>query len=249
MSDLLIVDRASPNHEPRPKGATVDMLILHYTGMRSCEEAMDRLCDPEAKVSAHYCIDEDGRIVRLVPETERAWHAGQSCWAGERDVNGRSIGIELVNPGHDFGYRDFPEAQIASLEALAREIVSRHPIRPSRVLAHSDIAPGRKQDPGEKFPWERLAEHGLGLWPDVTPARTSHPALRLGHQGPKVRGYQKSLALFGYDISPMGIFDDWTRLVTIAFQRRYLPHVIGTYWEGCAGANTRKVAKWLSRRA
>src|SRR5262249_6695143 len=149
----------------RPVAGRIDMLVLHYTGMRTGEAALERLCDPVAKVSSHYLVEEDGTTWRLVPEEKRAWHAGVSFWAGERDINDFSIGIELVNPGHEFGYRPFPEAQMQALEALARDIVDRHAIRPHRVVGHSDVAPTRKTDPGELFDWARLARKGIGLWP------------------------------------------------------------------------------------
>ncbi|MET4806696.1 N-acetylmuramoyl-L-alanine amidase [Limibacillus sp. MBR-115] len=163
---MIIEQRPSPNQEDRPGTGLVDFLILHYTGMRSAQEALDRLCDPAAKVSAHYCIDEDGRTWELVPESRRAWHAGVCYWDGITDINSRSIGIELVNPGHAFGYRPFPQAQIESLENLCRSVLERHNIAPQRILGHSDLAPLRKEDPGELFPWRRLAENGIGLWCD-----------------------------------------------------------------------------------
>lgn len=160
-----MIERHSPNCESRPKGTPVDMLVLHYTGMRSAEEALTWMCDPASKVSAHYCIDEAGTITRLVPESSRAWHAGVSHWRGHTDLNSRSIGIELVNPGHEFGYRAFPEVQMRTLVLLASAILRRHPIPVRNVVGHSDIAPSRKQDPGELFDWPRLAEAGIGLWP------------------------------------------------------------------------------------
>jgi N-acetylmuramoyl-L-alanine amidase len=159
-------ERESPNHGPRRAGAEIDMLVLHYTGMDSTAAALDRLCDPACEVSAHYVIEENGVIWRLVPEDRRAWHAGSSFWAGETDINSRAIGIELVNPGHGPDYRFFPEAQMAALEVLCRDIVGRHPIAPHRIVGHSDIAPGRKRDPGELFDWRRLASAGIGLWPE-----------------------------------------------------------------------------------
>ncbi len=172
---LKLVSCPSPNHDARPAGGAVDILVLHYTGMKTADEALARLCDPAAKVSAHYTIGRDGRVFAHVPEDRRAWHAGVSFWAGETNVNARSIGIELVNPGHEFGYAPFPEAQIASLIDLAHGIVTRHPIPPRRVLGHSDVAPARKMDPGELFPWRHLAEFGIGLWP---PKNFSSPLVR-----------------------------------------------------------------------
>ena len=151
-----MIERPSPNHDDRG-GAPIDMLVLHYTGMVSAEAALSRLCDPKAKVSAHYIIDEDGTVYALVAEARRAWHAGLSFWAGLRSVNACSIGIELVNPGREFGYHAFPAAQITALKNLCREILARHSIPAARVLGHSDIAPARKEDPGELFPWQRLA--------------------------------------------------------------------------------------------
>jgi len=200
-----MIDHPSPNHEPR-RGAPVDMLVLHYTGMETGAAALSRLCDPAAKVSAHYLIEEDGRIFALVPEDRRAWHAGLSWWRGEADVNSRSIGVELVNPGHEFGYRPFPAAQIASLSGLARGIVARHPIPARNVVGHSDIAPTRKEDPGELFPWAELAERaGLGLWPCGEPVAPPSPEV-----------VAAGLALYGYDVS------DLPAAIT-AFQRHFRP--------------------------
>src|SRR5438477_4201983 len=160
--------RASPNHGERKDGAKPDMLVLHYTGMIDAEGAIAHLCSPRSEVSAHYVVREDGRIVQCVPESRRAWHAGQSAWKGETDLNSCSIGIEIVNPGHDFGYPDFPKRQIAAVTALCRSIQTRYRIAPERVLGHSDIAPSRKRDPGEKFPWRTLQGSGIGVW--VKPA-------------------------------------------------------------------------------
>jgi len=190
------------------------MLILHYTGMMSAAAALDRLCDPAAKVSAHYLIDEDGTVWRLVEEAQRAWHAGVSSWRGRSDINAASIGIELVNPGHEFGYRPFPEAQMAALETLARAILARHPIPPRHVLGHSDVAPLRKEDPGELFDWPRLARAGIGLWPDF-----SHgPPHRRD-----VAAAQAALCTIGYACPRSGRLDDETHAVITAFQRHYRP--------------------------
>jgi N-acetylmuramoyl-L-alanine amidase len=162
---MRVIDAPSPNHDDRPDGAPVDMLILHYTGMRSGAAAIDRLCDPAAKVSAHYVVEEDGRVFRLVPEARRAWHAGISHWRGLSGLNARSIGIEVVNPGHEHGYRPFAALQMAALCDLCRGILGRHPIPAWNVVGHSDVAPDRKEDPGEFFDWEGLAANGVGLWP------------------------------------------------------------------------------------
>jgi N-acetylmuramoyl-L-alanine amidase len=212
----------SPNHGERRNGAHPDMLVLHYTGMRSADEALARLCSPVSEVSAHYLIFEDGNVVQLVAEASRAWHAGVSAWAGESDINSRSIGIEIANPGHDFGYPDFPEQQIAAVIALCRDILARHPVSPDRVVAHSDIAPTRKQDPGEKFPWQRLHEAGIGLW--VQPAALqAGPALTIGESGPAVAQLQAALTAYGYGLEPSGRYDALTRDVVTAFQRHFRP--------------------------
>jgi len=203
----------SPNHDSRD-GASVSMLVLHYTGMVSAEAALSRLCDPAAKVSAHYTIDEDGTVFAHVPEARRAWHAGMATWAGATDINARSIGIELVNPGHEFGYRDFAEDQIASLTTLCHSILMRHPIPSWRVLGHSDVAPARKEDPGELFPWERLAKAGIGLWPQSA-------ASDIGAE---------ALSRFGYD--PNAPQDK----VIAAFQRHFRPKKLDGQWDSeCAG--------------
>lgn len=162
---MCLHDLPSPNHDARPDDAPVDMLILHYTGMESGAAAIARLRDPAAKVSAHYVVEEDGRILRLVPEDRRAWHAGVSQWRGLTGLNARSIGVEVVNPGHEHGYRPFPALQMAALCDLCLDILARHPIPSRHVLAHSDVAPDRKDDPGELFDWEGLAKNGVGLWP------------------------------------------------------------------------------------
>jgi N-acetylmuramoyl-L-alanine amidase len=154
------------------------MLVLHYTGMTSAAAALARMCDPAAQVSAHYLIDEDGAVTRLVAEEHRAWHAGAAGWGGVADVNSCSIGIELQNPGHEYGYRNFPTAQMAALTELAADLVARHRIPAARVLGHSDVAPARKQDPGERFPWAALATAGIGLWPDFSAAATPGDAAR-----------------------------------------------------------------------
>ena len=203
----------SPNHDSRGD-APIDMLLLHYTGMQSAKAALDRLCDPAAKVSAHYTIDEDGTVCVHVPESRRAWHAGMGHWAGATDINARSIGIELVNPGHEFGYRAFPDTQITALTTLCHSILMRHLIPSWRVLGHSDIAPARKEDPGELFPWQQLAKAGIGLWPQVL-------ASDLG---------AKALSRFGYD--PDAPLDK----TVIAFQRHFRPKKLDGQWDSeCAG--------------
>lgn len=209
---MQIVERPSPNHDART--GAVDMLILHYTGMADQAAALARLTDPAAKVSAHYLIGEDGAVFRLVSEERRAWHAGVSYWAGHRDINGSSIGIELVNPGHEFGYRGFPSAQMEALVALAGDIRRRHRIPDRCVLGHSDVAIGRKQDPGERFDWQWLARRGVGLWPDFAGAPNPADA---------IAPLQRDLAKFGYDCPQSGVLDEATRATVRAFQLHFRP--------------------------
>jgi N-acetylmuramoyl-L-alanine amidase len=198
------------------------MLILHYTGMESAEAALDWLTREESKVSCHYMIDEEGRITQLVPEGLRAWHAGQSLWDGETDLNSCSIGIEIHNPGHDFDYPDFPDVQMRSVEALCRDIIARHGIRADRVLAHSDIAPGRKRDPGEKFDWRRLAEAGAGLWVEPV-APGADPGLGPGDEGERVAALQRSLLEYGYGVELTSTYGTGLEKVVEAFQRHFRP--------------------------
>jgi N-acetylmuramoyl-L-alanine amidase len=205
-------ERWSPNADDRPPGCTIDTLVLHYTGMPSAAAALERLCDPAAGVSAHYLIDEDGSVVQMVPDERRAWHAGASSWAGRSRLNDVSIGIELVNPGHEWGYRPFTEAQYRAVIALCRTLLARWPIPPRRVLAHSDIAPERKQDPGELFDWARLGAAGIGLWPQAG-AGAPRPVARL----------QAELAGFGYGVPRSGRLDRATRGVITALQRHFRP--------------------------
>jgi len=199
---------ASPNFDDRPAAAPVDMLVIHYTGMASAESALDRLCDPVAKVSAHYVVDEDGAVAPLVSEDKRAWHAGAAFWRGGTDINARSIGIELVNPGHEFGYRDFPDVQMAALTDLAIDILARHPIPARNVVGHSDVAPMRKTDPGERFDWTGLAAAGVGLWPDGAEPFKADEGQVL-----------EWLETFGYDTT------DGPQAIT-AFQRHFRPQTI-----------------------
>ncbi len=215
----------SPNHGQRAQGADIDMVVLHYTGMHTAEAALQRLCDPRAEVSAHYLVYEDGAILQCVPEARRAWHAGRSFWKGETDINSRSIGIEIVNPGHEFGYRPFPDVQIEAVIALVQDICNRHGIRPWMVLGHSDIAPDRKEDPGELFPWDRLAEAGIGLYVEPQPI-VSGLFMQEGESGQPVEALQSMLALYGYEVDITGVFDGKTRQVVTAFQRHFRPEKV-----------------------
>ena len=205
----------------------IDMLVRHYTGMQSGAAALDRLCDPKARVSAHYVVEEDGTLWRLVPEARRAFHAGVSCWQGGQDLNYVSIGVEIVNPGHEWGYRPFPEPQMAAVEALCRDILSRHRIPPYRLVGHSDIAPDRKADPGVLFDWPRLARAGIGLWPPSAAGLSRR-------RGRGVGVVQRAaafadLARIGYCVSP-----GTEQVALAAFQRRFRPE----RWDGLLDGET-----------
>lgn len=217
----MITDLPSPNHDAR--GVPVDMLILHYTGMRTAREALDRLREPDAAVSSHYLVDEDGAVFRLVPEDRRAWHAGISFWRGQTALNGRSIGVEIVNPGHEWGYRNFPVLQLAAVCDLCLEILARHPIPARNVVAHSDVAPDRKQDPGERFDWEGFARNGVGLWPDGVPDPGTGSAVR---DAASLRDVRLALTEIGYDVAPEGPLDPALSMVLRAFQRHWRPEAI-----------------------
>lgn len=226
--DSMLVDevRLSPNSEPRRGGRVPTLLILHYTGTPTCAAALDWLAHPDSKVSSHYVIDEIGRITQMVPEHLRAWHAGQSFWAGETDINSASIGIEIHNPGHAAGCPDFPEQQMQAVEALSRDIVMRHGLRPEQVLAHSDIAPVRKKDPGEWFDWKRLARAGVGHWVEPVPPSPAEAGLALGAECGDVARTQRLLARYGYGVPETGVLDSLTGFVVTAFQRHFRPAVV-----------------------
>ena len=208
---------SSPNWNERR--LPVSMVVLHYTGMQTADEALARMCDPAAEVSAHYMIDEDGTVISLVREDKRAWHAGQSYWRGVTDINSASVGIELVNPGHDWGYRPFPEPQMDALMPLLADIMDRHDIPRANVVGHSDIAPARKQDPGEYFDWQRLGELGLAL--EIPRAK-----MNLFYDNPGA--FYLALERFGYDIAD-------GRAVVRAFQRRWRPEIIDGEIDGEIG--------------
>ncbi len=207
-------ERPSPNHDSRNPSVALDYIVLHYTDMMDSADALTRLCNPASKVSAHYLIDENGSIWRMVDETRRAWHAGKSSWRGVHDMNSASIGIELSNPGHSCGYVPFPAAQLAALKDLVKDIAARHRLSLTHaILAHSDIAPARKKDPGELFPWQDFAREGMGLWPTSTPQDL----------GPATAGeIADMLGAIGYDTTDVPA-------AIAAFQRRFFPeNITGT---------------------
>ncbi|MEX0300636.1 MAG: N-acetylmuramoyl-L-alanine amidase [Kordiimonas sp.] len=229
-----IVESPSPNWDERPEGVSVDTVVLHYTGMRTGDEALSRMCDSGAKVSAHYMIEEDGSLFKLVPEGKRAWHAGVSHWKGRSNINHNSIGIELVNTGHEFGYAPFPEKQINALLKLLRAIDGRHKIPRIGYIGHSDIAPDRKTDPGELFPWQRLSEQGFGVWSQLDGSNTEI-VYENGDSGPEIASINKQLGMVGYDCPNSLIYDANLERVILAFQRHWRPQwVTGCYDRGTA---------------
>ena len=213
---MKIIKNPSPNFENRPPSVSVNLLLFHYTGMKSASEAMARLCNPNSKVSAHYLIDEVGNIFSLVDENKRAWHAGVASWNDDVDINNISVGVEIANPGHEFGYSRYPERQMVAVETLSIDIINRHSIRAARVLAHSDVSPSRKCDPGELFDWERLAAAGIGIWPKMLPVSVD---FEIG----SIRQCQKQLKMIGYGLKITGVLDELTRDTILAFQRHWLP--------------------------
>ncbi|MSO72003.1 MAG: N-acetylmuramoyl-L-alanine amidase [Rhodospirillaceae bacterium] len=248
---LAIRELPSPNFGLRQVidgSAGVRHLVAHYTGMKSCQEALDRLCDAKAEVSAHYVVDEVGAVYRLVAEDKRAWHAGASFWRGVHDINSTSVGVEIVNPGHDYGYRPFPALQIEAFITLARGIMTRHGIAAGDVLGHSDVAPGRKTDPGELFPWPELASHGIGLWPEDTVTVTGHPDMNRALRRLSEIGYAVPMTPeLGSDIlRPESAVTD----VIAAFQSRYRQDRVDGLLDSATAARIAAVAvRFASARA
>jgi N-acetylmuramoyl-L-alanine amidase len=216
------------------------MILLHYTGMEFAHDALYRLCDAKSRVSSHYFVEENGAVVQLVPEMRRAWHAGLSTWQGDTDINSRSIGIEIVNRGHDFGYPDFPKRQIAAVITLCRGILKRHPMRPDHVVGHSDVAPSRKRDPGEKFPWKLLAVSGVGIWVEPSPIIAGR-TIAEGDKGDAVTNLQQSLSDYGFGVTPNGEYDLATKDVVTAFQRHFRPQLV----DGVADPSTLETLRRL----
>lgn len=212
----------APNFQPRRNGLTPTLLLMHYTGMESAQAALDILCSDQSNVSCHYLVDEDGAIIQMVRESERAWHAGQSHWAGQDDINSCSIGIEIVNEGHAPQLSPFPEQQVVAVTKLAKDIVKRHSILPHNVIGHSDIAPARKKDPGEKFPWARLHKSGIGHFVVPVPVGDDK-GFALGDRGDAIAEAQNLFAQYGYLIGTSGHYDEETVHVITAFQRHFRP--------------------------
>lgn len=237
-----IIDAPSPNFDERT--LPVSLLILHYTGMESGASALERMCDANAKVSAHYMIEDDGRIFRLVDDAKRAWHAGVSEWGGESNINSASIGIEIVNGGHDWLLDDgrlppYPDVQINAVIALSKDIMKRHNIPARNVLGHSDIAPARKIDPGEHFPWQGLAAAGVGIWPDARDT-DERVLFELGQRDRGVSILQSGLAQIGYSARVSGEYDAPTQDIIKALQRRFRPARV----DGLVDIETMSLVKW-----
>ncbi len=253
----------SPNHNARPAGADIELVVVHFTGMATGDEALRALTQLGSGVSAHWMIDEDGTTYRLVPDERRAWHAGVGSWHDWHDVNAVSIGIELVNPGHDFGYRPFPGAQIDALEELLDDTYRCHGLGPCDLIGHSDLAPERKQDPGELFPWERLARAGFSIWPEEV---LDYPdgglgvnddgeslldeeerRLRLGPDSGMLRErvveLQRNLRAIGYGVELNGVFGTQTEAVVAAFQRRFRARLV----DGYADSETRALIEAVAQ--
>ncbi|WP_319568164.1 N-acetylmuramoyl-L-alanine amidase [Cohaesibacter marisflavi] len=214
-------DKPSPNFGERKDGRKVDMLLLHYTGMEDDAQALDWLCNPESEVSAHYFLHRDGTIVQLVDESKRAWHAGDAYWKGETDINSCSIGIEIANAGHE----EFGEKQLDILHMLCMDIIARNEIPNYRVLGHSDVSPGRKVDPGVKFPWKQLAAAGAGHWADPEVSGGGR-FFQLGDEGQPIQALQSMLAIYGYNAPITGVFDEQTEKVVRAFQLHFRPELV-----------------------
>lgn len=229
---MRLISRPSPNHDSR-NGQGIDTLVLHFTGMRTAEEALERLTNAESKVSAHYTIDEDGTVYRHVDEAQRAWHAGVSHWRGRDGVNAFSIGIELVNPGTEFGYRAFPQPQMDTLAELATGILSRHAIPARNVVGHSDVAPLRKDDPGHLFDWPGLAGQGIGLWPEISAPFSEWDG--------DIASVQKRLADYGYAVPQTGDSCVETQAAMVAFQRHFRPRDHSGIWDGESDARLNKL--------
>ena len=220
---LRVREWLSPNCDARPEGAAIDMIVLHYTGMPTAAAALARLRDRAARVSSHYVVEEDGAIWRLVPEAAQAWHAGDSFWRGRTALNDRSVGVEIVNPGHEHGYRDFPVLQLAAVCDLCLEILARHRVPARNVVGHSDIAPERKEDPGERLDWAGLARNGVGLWPEGVPDLGTGDPVR---DAARLRDVRAALATIGYRVAPEGALDPALAAVLRAFQRHWRPEAV-----------------------
>lgn len=226
----------SPNFNDRPQGEPVSILVMHYTGMPTAGDALARLCNPHAEVSAHYVVTEEGEVIQLVEEQKRAWHAGKSHWRGRDNLNDISIGIEIVNPGHEFGYRPFPPRQMDAVLELSLGILARNPaITPRNIVGHSDIAPERKEDPGELFPWGWLADHGVGAWPQSSlPLQENKDflPLGLGDSGGQAAHVLEGMSAYGYRVRQFEAIEEYEEKLFVAFRRHFLSADLSPTWDG-----------------
>lgn len=237
----------SPNFNDRPNGAeSIDSIVMHYTGMKTANDALKKLCDPAFEVSAHYMIYENGEVVNLVPDEKRAWHAGISCWRGKAGINDGSIGIEIVNKGHEFGYEPFPKVQINSVISLTKDLLSKYNIQPRNIIGHSDISPSRKEDPGELFPWEELSLNNIGLWPKVKVLWKKNKILvNAGSEGVSVADVQSRLQKFGYHIRVDGNYGSKMEDVVIAFKRHFVPENLTPDWDKLSDARLNRLLELI----
>lgn len=237
----------SPNFNDRPKGvSSINSLVMHYTGMKTAQEALLRLCDPSFKVSAHYMVYENGEIVNLVPDEKRAWHAGISCWRGKAGLNDSSIGIEIVNKGHEFGYEPFTDEQINSVIELSANLISKYNIEQRNIIGHSDIAPSRKQDPGELFPWKQLSSNNIGLWPKVKVLWKKNKILiKSGSEGVSVADIQSRLQKYGYHIRVDGNYGSKMEDVVTTFKRHFVPENLSSDWDKLSDCSLNKLIELI----
>jgi N-acetylmuramoyl-L-alanine amidase len=238
----------SPNFNERPNKSSIDILVMHYTGMKTAESALKRMCDAQAQVSAHYFIYENGDVVQLVDEDKRAWHAGISCWRGIASLNDISIGIEIANPGHEFGYEPFTEKQMDTVKELSKSIMDRHGIEARNVVGHSDIAPSRKEDPGELFDWQEIAKEGIGLWPDVKKVwRGGDVLVEPGKEDVDVARVQKMLSDYGYHIRVDGYYGSKTEDVVKAFKRHFVPEQLNVNWDKLSEERIKRLLSMIGK--
>lgn len=237
---MRIIRTPSPNFSERPENAAIDTIVLHYTGMKSTKDAIQRMCDPATEVSAHYCVSEKGEIYQLVDDESKAWHAGKSFWRGRENINNYAIGIEIANPGHEWGYKPFGDEQIEAVIGLCKDLTEKHEIKPFNVVGHSDVAPERKEDPGELFPWKRLAREDIGIWHGITLNGTDYVNEDDLKDKEIINNICKKLSVIGYKCGSTNEFDITNRKAVIAFYRRFLPERIML----CKNRENPEIVKW-----
>ncbi len=237
---MRIIKTPSPNFSARPENISIDTIVLHYTGMKSTKEAIRRMCDASTEVSCHYCISEQGDIFQLVDDESKAWHAGKSFWRGRENINNYSIGIEIANNGHEWGYRPFEEEQIDSVISLCKNLIEKYEIKPFNIVGHSDIAPDRKEDPGEFFPWKLLADESIGLWHDVVIEDAEYSKEYDLSDKAVIEKIYKKLSVIGYKAGSPTEYDLYNKKSIIAFYRRFIPQRI----QLCSNHRYPEIVKW-----